>query len=52
MNTAQVEAHKVQLGAEQKIIEAAITEAIVAKSFDNLGEKEKRIEALARPAPN
>jgi hypothetical protein len=47
MNTAQVEAHKVQLGAEQKIIEAAITEAIATKSFDNLGELEKRIGALA-----
>jgi HK97 family phage major capsid protein len=47
MNTAQIEAHKLQLDAEQKSIETAISEAIRTKSFGNLADLEKRTDALA-----
>ena len=47
MNTAQIQARKAYLDAEAKSMDAALTEAVESKSYDMLGDLEKRVSQLA-----
>ena len=52
MNTAQIQARKAYLDAEAKSMDAALTEAVESKSYDMLGDLEKRVSQLAADAPS